>query len=45
MLEYFRRREGEKKEMRKLVETVMQGHHSAHNAKIKLQQMKHRIGK
>ena len=45
MAEYFSRRDEEKKKMRRLVEEVMEGHHSAQEARVKLQQMKHRIGK
>ena len=45
MTEYFSRRNEEKKKMRRLVEEVMEGHHSAQEARVKLQQMKHRIGK
>ena len=45
MTEYFSRRDEEKKKMRRLVEEVMEGHHSAQEARVKLQEMKHRIGK
>ena len=45
MTEYFSRCDEEKKKMRRLVEEVMEGHHSAQEARVKLQQMKHRIGK
>ena len=44
MMEYFSHRDDHKKEMRKLVETVMQGHQNAQEAKIKLQKMKQKIG-
>lgn len=43
MMEYFCHRDDHKKEMRKLVETVMQGHQNAQEAKIKLQKMKQKI--
>ena len=44
MADYFSRREEEKRNMRKLVEEVMKGHDSAREAKVKLQQMKQKIG-
>lgn len=45
MKEYFQRREDERKEMRKLVESTMQGHQNTKEAKVKLQKMKQKIGK
>ena len=44
MQQYFAKREEEKREMRQLVETIMQGHSSAKEAKSKLQKMKRKIG-
>lgn len=44
MAQYFVKREEEKKEMRQLVETIMQGHHNAKEAKDKLQSIKRNIG-
>ena len=44
MVQYFAKCEDEKREMRRLVETIMQGHHSAREAKTKLQKMKRKIG-
>ncbi|XP_003391553.2 PREDICTED: cilia- and flagella-associated protein 99-like [Amphimedon queenslandica] len=43
MSEYFKRREDERKEMRRLVEATMLGHQNVKEAKIKLQQMKQRL--
>ena len=45
MTEYFTRQEEEKKNMRKLIEQVTKGHDNAREAKMKLQQMKQKIGK
>ena len=44
MQQYFSKRDEEKREMRQLVETIMQGHNSAKAAKTKLQKMKRKIG-
>lgn len=44
MREYFSRKQEERKNMRRLVEEVMKGHKSAKDAKVKLQQMKQKIG-
>ena len=44
MAEYFAKREEERKEMRRLVETVVAGHQNAQEAKTHLQLMKHKIG-
>ncbi|XP_019859478.1 PREDICTED: cilia- and flagella-associated protein 99-like isoform X2 [Amphimedon queenslandica] len=43
MREYFKRRDDERKEMRRLVEATMLGHQNVKEAKIKLQQMKQRL--
>lgn len=45
MAQYFTKREEERREMRQLVETIMQGHHSASEARSKLQKMKRKIGR
>ena len=44
MQEYFSQREGEQREMRRLVEATMAGHQNTRDAKLKLQQMKQKIG-
>jgi hypothetical protein len=44
MDEYFKRREKERKEMRQLVESTMESHQGARDARIKLQKMKQRMG-
>ena len=44
MQEYFSQREGEQREMRQLVEATMAGHQNTRDAKLKLQQMKQKIG-
>ena len=44
MTEYFAKREEERKEMRRLVETVMAGHQNTQEAKTRLQLMKQKIG-
>ena len=45
MREYFSQQEEEQREMRRLVEATMAGHQNTRDAKLKLQQMKHKIGK
>ena len=44
MREYFSRREVEQRVMRLLVEATMAGHQNTRDAKLKLQQMKQKIG-
>ncbi len=44
MNEYFTQQEEDKKNMRKMVEQIMKGHEGAREARIQLQQMKHKIG-
>jgi len=45
MREYFSQQEEEQREMRRLVEATMAGHQNTRDTKLKLQQMKHKIGK
>ena len=44
MRQYFVQREGEQRELRRLVEATMAGHQGTREARIRLQRMKQKIG-